>query len=83
MIAYAPPVAGFKAGDLEDNGNGTVSVKQPNGKYLCVTPDGQVQERDSGGGAWESFKRSKTALIAERDGGARGPLVYVLPCAEA
>lgn len=82
MIAYAPPVPGFLPGEIHDNGNGTVSVQQPNGKWLCVTPEGQIEERDTPGGAWESFRKGKTALIAERDGGSRGPLVYVLPLAE-
>lgn len=82
MIAYAPPVPGFKPGDLHDNGNGTVSVQKPNGKWLCVNPQGGIEERDNGGGLWESFRRGKTALIAERDGGASGPQVYVLPLAE-
>ena len=82
MIAYAAPVPGFKPGDLVENGNGTVSVKKPNGKYVCITPDGKEEERDTPGGAWESFKKGKATLIAERDGGARGPVVYVLPLAE-
>lgn len=77
-IAYAPPVPGFKPGDLHDNGNGTVSVQKPNGKWLCVTPDGAIEERDTGGGLWESFKKGKTSLIAERDGGR----VWILPLAE-
>lgn len=82
MIAYAPPVPGFLAGELVDNDNGTVSVLKPNGKYLCVTPDGGIEERDSPGGLWESFTQGATSLIAERDGGNRGPLVYVLPMAQ-
>ena len=82
MIAYAPPVPGFKPGDLHDNGNGTLSVKKPNGKWLCITPEGHEEERDTPGGAWESFTRGKTSLLAERDGGAAGPKVYVLPLAE-
>lgn len=79
MIAYGTPVPGFTPGDLEDNGNGTVSVKKPNGKYLCVTPDGEVQERPSGGGVWESFERTPTALIAWRERSAPNDTVYVLP----
>lgn len=79
MIAYGLPVVGFNAGDLHDNGNGTVSVKKPDGRVLTVTPDGLIEDRsiDSLGGAWESFKVSKngTSLVAERDGGR----VYVLP----
>jgi hypothetical protein len=82
MIAYAPPVPGFLAGSIVDNGNGTVSVEKPNGKFLCVTPDGGLEERDSPGGLWESFRQGATSLIAERDGGPRGPLVYVLPLAQ-
>lgn len=82
MLAYASPVAGFLPGDLVDNGNGTVSVKKPNGKYLCCTPEGRIEERDTPGGLWESFRKSKSSLIAERDGGARGPQIFVLPLAE-
>lgn len=82
VIAYSAPVAGFLPGDFEDNGNGTVSVKKPNGKYLCVTPEGRVEERPGGGGLWESFRKGKSSLIAERDGGARGPQIFVLPLAE-
>lgn len=82
MIAYAPPVPGFLPGAMYDNGNGTVSVEKPNGTWLCVTPDGHMEERDSPGGVWESFRKGTACLIAERDGGARGPLVYVLPLAQ-
>ncbi len=84
MIAYGPPVLGFLPGEIVDNGNGTVSVGKPNGAFLCVTPEGHVEERPTGGGAWESFRIGKngSSLIAERDGGARGPLVYVLTLAE-
>ena len=84
MIAYAPPVPGFLPGAIADNGNGTVSVQKPNGAWLCVTPYGSVEERPTGGGLWESFRlgRNGASLIAERDGGDLGPLVYVLPLAE-
>lgn len=82
MIAYAPPVHGFLPGTISDNGNGTVSVQKPNGQWLCVTPEGRVEERPTGGGLWESFRKGKACLIAERDGGAAGPVVYVLPLAE-
>lgn len=82
MIAYAPPVPGFLAGTLVDNGNGTVSVQKPNGKFVACTPDGFLEERDTPGGVWESFRQGATSLIAERDGGDRGPLVYVLPLAQ-
>jgi hypothetical protein len=82
MIGYAPPVPGFKPGALHDNGNGTVSVQKPNGKWLSVTPDGALEERDTAGGVWESFRKGKASLIAERDGGAQGPQIFVLPLVE-
>jgi hypothetical protein len=82
MIAYAPPVPGFLAGSYHANADGTVSVLKPNGTYLCCTPDGTLEERPTPGGLWESFRQGRNCLIAERDGGDRGPLVYVLPVAE-
>lgn len=82
MIAYGSPVPGFAAGDLVDNGDGTVSVQKPNGKFLCVTPEGGIEERDTPGGLWESFRKGKASLIAERDGGTRGAVVYILPLVE-
>jgi len=84
VIAYATAVPGFKPGDLHDNGNGTVSVKKPNGKWLCVTPTGAIEERDTPGGAWESFVLAKNgaSLIAWRDAGSGGNVPYVLPIAE-
>lgn len=81
MLAYGPIVPGFKPGKDHDNGNGTISVQKPNGKWLCVTPDGGIEERDTPGGAWESFIKSGNSIVAERDGGARGTLVYVLAVA--
>lgn len=79
MIAYGTPAPGFLPGDEHDNGNGTLSVRKPNGKWLCVTPDGGIEERDDPGGPWESFKRGKngSSLVAER-----GDRVFVLPRAE-
>lgn len=79
MIAFGTPVPGFAGGDLVDNGNGTVSAKKPNGKYLCVTPDGNVEERDTPGGVWESFQQTPTALIAWREKDQPNDRVYVLP----
>ena len=78
LKAYGPLLPGFKPGSEHDNGNGTISVQKPNGKWLCVTPDGNIEERDSPCGLWESFLVGNGCLIAERDGGDRGPLVYVL-----
>lgn len=82
LKAYGPVMPGFLPGNEHDNGDGTISVQKPNGKWLCVTPEGRLEERDSPGGLWESFKKGKGCLIAERDGGARGPVVYVLSGAE-
>jgi len=64
-----------------DNGNGTTSYRKPNGKIFCITPDGNVEERDSPGGPWESFKRVGASLVAERDSD-RGKVAYLRPCVE-
>lgn len=74
MLAYGTPLPDFALGTPVANADGSVSIKKPNGKYLCVTPDGGVEERDHPGGPWESFRRTQNCLIAERDG-----KVYVLP----
>ncbi len=74
MIAYGPPLIGFVLGELVDNGNDTVSIQKPNGKYVCVTPEGVVQERDAPGGPWESYTKAEGVLLAQRDGGR----VYLL-----
>ena len=78
MIAYGPLMKDFAPGVEHDNGNGTVSVQKPNGKWLCVTPPGVVEERDTPGGVWESFLKGPNGYIADRelDG---VPVVYVLP----
>lgn len=78
IAAYGPVQPGFLPGTEHDNGNGTLSVQKPNGKWLCVTPTGSVEERDTPGGVWESFKKGANCLIAERDGGDQGPQVFVL-----
>jgi hypothetical protein len=83
LKAYGKVMEGFLPGTEIDNGNGTVSVQKPNGKFLCVTPEGSVEERDTPGGLWESFKKGKGCIIAERDGGESGPKVYVLSMAES
>lgn len=74
MVAYGTPMLGFQTGDTKDNGDGTVSVQKPNGKWLCITPDGATEERDNPGGPWESFKRTSTSLVA-----IRGDRTFVLP----
>jgi hypothetical protein len=83
MIGYGQPIPGFSYGEEVDNGDGTISVRKPNGKYLCVTPLGVVEERDTPGGLWESFIVSRNALIAKRDNSPNGWAIYVLPRVEA
>lgn len=71
---------GFKpCGPEHDNGDGSISVPLLNGQWLCVNPNGGFEERPTPGGAWESFFKGNNCIIAERDGGARGLLVYVIP----
>jgi hypothetical protein len=83
IAAYGSKVVpGFLPGTEIDNGNGTISIQKPNGKFVCVTPEGHVEERDTAGGAWESFRKGKNCVIAERDGEAKGPLVFVLMVAD-
>ena len=82
LKAYGTLIPGFVPGTEHDNGDGTISVQKPNGKWLCVTPEGAVEERDTPGGAWESFLKGNGCLIAERDGGARGPVVYIVSAVE-
>lgn len=82
LKAYSYVMQGFEPGTEHDNGNGTISVQKANGKWLCVTPDGFLEERDEPGGLWESFIKGRGCLIAERDGGANGPKVYVIGAAE-
>jgi hypothetical protein len=83
-MAYSAPVPGFSPGALEPHpdGGSYVLVRKPNGKVLCITPQGQPEERDHAG-PWERFVRSKsgTALIAERDDSGTAK-TYVLSLAE-
>ena len=72
MIAYSGPVPGFLTGEKEphpDN-DGSFGIRKPNGKVVCVTPEGAIEERDSMG-AWEKFWPAKGgAALAERERGA-------------
>jgi len=81
MMAYSAPIVGFQPGQLEPHpdGNGALLVRKPNGKVVCVTPDGNLEERDAAG-PWEKFVRAKNgaSLLAEREGGR----IYVLSIAE-
>ena len=81
LNAYGPVMPGFAPGVEHDNGNGTISVQKPNGKWLCVTPGGDIEERNDPGGPWESFRKGHGCLVAEREG-AEGPAVFVLGAAE-
>jgi hypothetical protein len=78
IVAYGQIQPGFASCTEVDNGNGTISLQKPNGKFVAVTPEGSVEERDTPGGVWESFRKGNNCVIAERDGEAKGPLVYVL-----
>jgi hypothetical protein len=40
-------------------------VRKPNGKLLCLTPDGNFEERDAAG-EWEAFRKSGSKLLAQR-----------------
>ena len=67
IVAYSEKVQpGFVPGTEIDNGNGTISMQKPNGKFLAVTPEGKVEERDTPGGAWESFRKGSNCIIADR-----------------
>ena len=83
MIAYGPPMRDFAVGEEHDNGNGTISIKRPNGRWLCVTPAGAVDERDTPGGVWESFVRGDTGYIAQREGPNHEIVVCVLAYVKA
>ena len=83
MIAYGPPIRDFARGEEHDNGNGTISIRKLNGKWLAVTPAGAVEERDAPGGPWESFVRGDTGYVAQREGPGGEILVYVLAYVEA
>lgn len=75
-IAYTDLIPDFKyAGDTQPHPDaGFVAVRKPNGYYLCVTPDGDMQERPNDGsdpnhytpGAWEAFKIDGGYLVAPR-----------------
>jgi hypothetical protein len=81
MMAYSAPILGFQPGQLEPHpdGNGALLIRKHNGKVVCVTPDGNLEERDHAG-PWEKFTKAKNgaSLIAEREGNR----IYVLSIAE-
>lgn len=82
QVAYASPLPGFlpaeEAPHPDPGFSGQVTLRKPNGRYLCITPQGQVEERDySGGGSpggWEAFEPRGTYYLARREGN-----IYVLP----
>jgi hypothetical protein len=62
-----PNLAAEKCEEI-DNGNGTKSYrKTSNGKIFCVTDEGAIEERDAPGGPFESFHRTATVLVADRN----------------
>lgn len=67
LKAFSYVMQGFEPGDEHDNGNGTISVQKANGKWLCCTPEGYLEGRDSPGGVWESFLPGNGCLVAERE----------------
>lgn len=67
QIAYGQPLKDFHPGEVVENGDGTVSVQKPNGQFLCITPEGKVEERPTPGGVWESFVKGSNGLVAYRD----------------
>lgn len=75
QIAYAPPLPGFLPAAEEPHpyGGGQVLLRKPNGKIVCVTPQGAVEERDNPGG-WEAFEPHGTYYLARREGN-----IFVLP----
>jgi hypothetical protein len=81
MIAYSGPVTGFMAGQLEPHPDdpSMVLIRKPNGMIVSISPEGVVDERQHGdAGPWESFRKSGSRLLAERDGSR----VYVLAIVE-
>lgn len=80
-IAYGPVMTGFALGELKEHADGPpyFKVVKPNGKVLCVTPDGHVEEREVAG-PWERFEKRGNALVAQRDLNGK-PVVYVLSLA--
>lgn len=70
------------AGTLVNNNNGTFSLRKTNGKIFCLTPHGIVEERDSPGGPWESFKKAPNALVFERELPDGSPVFYLRCYAE-
>lgn len=80
LVLDSQPIDGI-AGDPVDNGNGTISIKKANGKFVCLTPDKKYEERDNPGGPWESFVRCSNGLFADRtwDG---VPHTFIIPFVE-
>ncbi len=71
-----PLIAGV-SGASEPNPDGSISIKKKNGAYLCVTPEGTIEERPHGNGAWENFLIDGNFLVADR-----GDHTFLLPFAE-
>lgn len=81
MIAYGPLMTDWLLGETSPHADGGVYLKitKPNGKVVCVTPEGHVEEREVAA-AWERFEKRGNALVAQRDLNGK-PVVYVFPLA--
>ncbi len=79
MVLYNANAAAALRGELVDHPDGPPwkGVKKPNGKYVCVTPSGAIEERDWLQ-SWERFRvaSNNAQLIAERDGGRTWTLAF-------
>ncbi|MDH5244851.1 MAG: hypothetical protein OEW98_00255 [Betaproteobacteria bacterium] len=71
MLALSPaPLMNFVAGDQVPHPDpGFVAVRKPGGRFVCLTPDGVLEDRPTAG-AWERFRVATNGafLVAERDG---------------
>lgn len=79
MQAYGSVLKDFTPGKEEKHPDGGewLAVRNADGTFLCVTPDGNVETRTAAG-PWERFKKSGNTLVAERDKGDH-KVIYVLP----
>lgn len=67
--------------EVIQNGDGTWSIKSPNGnQWLSIQPDGSMEARDASGepGPWEKFTRTGNVLTELDKDGVTRPLVEFL-----
>ncbi len=81
MIAYGPLMTDWLLGETSQHADGPpfLKITKPNGKVVCVTPEGHVEERENAG-AWERFEKRGNALVAQRDLHGN-QVVYLFPLA--